>query len=158
MKGDRFLIGILITIVVLIGLTTLIIFTRQGKEAYLTSDKPEDVVHNYALALFNHDFRKAYSYLADEEYKPTFNEFLENFENTYGNDLNEMALNIEESEVTGNKASVALHVLSKGYSAFNSYSQKWAQLIYQDGKWKLIDAGSYALWNYQWYQEPYEER
>ncbi len=156
MKKDRFLIVILIAIVILIGSTTILLFTQQGKKSYSDGDTPENVVNNYALSLFNHDYRKAYSYLADKEYKPTYNEFSESFMNTYSTNVDEMALNVGEAEITGDNASVTIYILSKGQSLSISRSNNSAQLIYQDGDWKMIDAGSYNLWNYNWYQEPYE--
>src|ERR1700690_3007338 len=75
MKQDRFLIGILIGIGVLIVVALAIFFTRQNKQTYVSDSAPEGVVHNYVLALLNKDYGKAYGYLADLDNKPTFDQF-----------------------------------------------------------------------------------
>lgn len=157
MKEDRFLIGILIAVVLLIAGTALLLFTRQGKEVYRSGDQPQDVVHNYVVALIKQDYEKAYGYLADQDYKPTLEEFSNNFKNTYSDPLDETALSVGEEHILGSKASVEIDLLSKGYSTFNSYSHSQAELIYQDGAWKLVDGGTYGLWDYQWFMEPYPE-
>jgi Tfp pilus assembly protein PilW len=74
MKQDRFLLGILIGIALLVVAALVVFFTRQQDVAYRTGQAPEDVVHNYALALMNKDFEQAYGYLADLQDKPTFEE------------------------------------------------------------------------------------
>jgi hypothetical protein len=73
------LLGILIGIAVLVVAALVVFFTRQQDVAYHTGQAPEDVVHNYALALMNKDFEQAYSYLADLQDKPTFEEFRQAF-------------------------------------------------------------------------------
>ena len=156
-KKDRFLIGILLGITVLIGVTTILVFGRLGKEVYLSEDQPENVVHNYTLALINHDYRKAYGYLAEEEYKPSFEQFTELLQVDYGLILDETAVSIGETKIMAERAFVTIHLLQKGYSTFNGISFHQAVLVRQGEEWKLIDGGSYNLWSYQWYQEPYEE-
>ncbi|MBW2589509.1 MAG: hypothetical protein JRD71_02105, partial [Deltaproteobacteria bacterium] len=68
MKKDRFLIGILVGIGVLITAALVVFFTRQGDgQTYMQESTPDGVVHNYVLALQQGDFQKAYGYLSDEE-------------------------------------------------------------------------------------------
>ena len=83
MKQDRFLIGILVGIGVLVVLALGLFFTRQDTQEYQTDDTPEGVVHNYVLALYRGDHEKAYGYLAEGENKPSYNEFREPFFNHY---------------------------------------------------------------------------
>ncbi|MBK9603915.1 MAG: hypothetical protein IPO36_19085 [Anaerolineales bacterium] len=82
MKQDRFLIGILAGIGVLILLALVLFFTRkEDKREYMTADSPEAVVYNYVLAITNDDYKKAYSYLAEKEHKPSYEQFRQSFFN-----------------------------------------------------------------------------
>jgi hypothetical protein len=60
--NDRFLFGMVIFIVLLLGTTFLIAYTRP-QSVYQPEDTPQGVVHNYLLALQNQDYERAYSYL-----------------------------------------------------------------------------------------------
>ncbi len=51
MKQDRFLMGILIFIIVLVVAALVLFFVRNEKPIYGAEDKPEGVLYNYALAL-----------------------------------------------------------------------------------------------------------
>jgi len=81
MKQDKFLTGILIGVGALVVLALVLFFTRQDKRDYLAEDTPEGVAHNYVLAVLNKDYEKAYGYLADLKYKPTYDEFRQSFLN-----------------------------------------------------------------------------
>jgi hypothetical protein len=56
MKQDRFLLGILVGIGVLIVVALALFFTRQDNQDYVSDTTPEGVVHNYALALYKDDY------------------------------------------------------------------------------------------------------
>ncbi|NTW11971.1 MAG: hypothetical protein HGA30_01525, partial [Anaerolineales bacterium] len=103
MKQDRFLTGILIGIGVLVVVALAVFFTRQDTQTYMAEDTPEGVVHNYVLAVLDKDYEKAYGYLADLEYKPTYEEFRRPFLNGYVNP-NNTAVDIGESEIDGDEA------------------------------------------------------
>lgn len=60
---DRFLIAIVTGILVLI-ITAFIITAVRQQPSYRTESTPEDVVHNYLLALEQRDYERAYSYLS----------------------------------------------------------------------------------------------
>src|SRR5512146_670980 len=79
MRQDRFLMGILIGIGVLIVAALVVFFTRQNQASYVAENTPDGVVHNYVLAILNKDYQKAYGYLADLDHKPTFAEFRQAF-------------------------------------------------------------------------------
>src|SRR5690242_10761462 len=81
MKQDKFLTGILIGIGLLIVLALALFFTRQGKTEYVADAAPEGVVHNYVVAVMDKDYEKAYTYLADLENKPSYEEFRNSFLN-----------------------------------------------------------------------------
>ena len=105
MKQDRFLTGILIGIGVLVVAALAVFFTRQDTQTYIAEDIPEGVVHNYFLALINKDYEKAYGYLADLEYKPTYEEFRRPFLNGYIRP-EDTAVDVGVSEISGDEASV----------------------------------------------------
>jgi len=79
MKQDRFLMGILVGIGILMVLALIVFFTRKDTQTYISEDAPEGVVHNYVVAVLNKDYEKAYSYLADLDHKPTYEEFRDSF-------------------------------------------------------------------------------
>lgn len=155
MKQDKFLTGILIGIGALIVLALVLFFTRQDKRDYLSEDTPEGVAHNYALALIDKDYEKAYGYLADLRYKPTYEEFRQSFLNGMVNQ-DGMGLDVGEAEVHGDEAVVNLTLY---YSYSDPFSTRTgtpdrALLVEQDGEWK-VSSMPYSFWDYNWYQEPY---
>jgi hypothetical protein len=102
MKQDRFLTGILIGIGVLVVVALVVFFTRQDTHnLHVSDDTPEGVVHNYVLAVLNKDYEKAYGYLADLEYKPTYEEFRRSFLNGYVRPDDSSAVDVGESEIDG---------------------------------------------------------
>ena len=69
MKQDRFLVGILIFIGVLVVVALALFFIRQDNQVYVADDTPDNIVRNYALALQKQDFQRAYTYLADNRWQ-----------------------------------------------------------------------------------------
>lgn len=156
MKQDKFLTGILIGIGVLIVLALVLFFTRQDKREYLSEDTPEGVAHNYALAVINKDYEKAYGYLADLKYKPTYEEFRQSFLNGMVNP-DGMGLDVGNAEIHGDEAAVNLTLY---YSYSDPFSTRTgtpdrALLVEQDGEWK-VSSMPYSFWDFNWYQEPYQ--
>ena len=154
MKQDRFLLGILVGIGVLVLAAVIIFFTRQQQVAYRTGQAPEDVVHNYVLAIMNKDFERAYGYLADLEHKPTFEDFRQAF--AVGRlSPGQEGIKIGATDIAGDSASVEVIMVytpgdpfSSGYNNAGS-----AQLLRQGGTWKLSSLPAYNLWDFGWYQE-----
>lgn len=156
MKQDKFLTGILIGIGVLIVLALALFFTRQDKRDYLPDDTPEGVAHNYALAVINKDYEKAYGYLAELKNKPTYEEFRQSFLNGMVNPEG-MGLDVGKAEVHGDEAIVDLTLY---YSYSDPFSTRTgtierALLVEQDDVWK-VSSMPYSFWDYNWYQEPYK--
>ena len=81
MKQDRFLIGILVGIAVLIIAALAIFFTRKDNLTYTEALTPEATVQNYVVALHKRDFDKAYGYLAELPGKPSAETFRQAFLN-----------------------------------------------------------------------------
>ena len=120
----------------------------------MSEDTPEGVVHNYVLAVLNKDYEKAYGYLADLENKPTFNEFRRAFLNGEVNPDNQ-AVDIGESEIFGDTATVDIALIYNPSDPFSSgyRNMQSAQLLKQNGAWKLTLMPQYNLWGYNWYME-----
>jgi len=154
MKQDRFLTGILIGIGVLIVVALAVFFTRTDTQTYVSEDVPEGVVHNYVLAVLNKDYEKAYSYLADLENKPTIDEFRRAFLNGEVNPQDQ-AVDIGESETFGDTATVELALIYNSSDPFSTgyRNTQTAQLLKQNGTWKLTFMPEYNFWGYNWYME-----
>lgn len=152
MKQDKFLIGILIGIGVLVVLALTLFFTRQGKVEYMTDDTPEGVTHNYLLALVNKDYQKAYGYLADLDNKPTYEEFRQSFLSGNTNPDN-VGADVGAAQIDQDVASVELTVYYSYNDPFsaNTGSSDRASLVLQSGMWKITYM-PYSFWGYDWYQ------
>ena len=152
MKQDRFLLGILVGIGLLIVVALGLFFTRQDTQEYRTDDTPEAIVHNYSLALFRDEHEKAYGYLAEGETKPTYNEFRESFLNHYV-DPGNTGLEIGETEIEGDQAFVVLYLIYNSSDPFSSgyRGTETARLERQNGEWKLVQM-PYSFWAYDWYE------
>jgi hypothetical protein len=153
MKQDRFLTGILIGIGMLVVIAVVVFFTRQNQSSYVAENTPDGVVHNYVLAILNKDYEKAYGYLADLDNKPTMAQFRQAF--AVGR-LNpgENGIKVGKASVTGEDATVDVSMVytpgdpfSSGYNNIGT-----AQLVRQQGAWKISSMPTYNLWDYSWYQ------
>jgi len=155
MKQDRFLTGILIGIGILVVVALAVFFARQDTQTYLPEDTPEGVVHNYVLALINGDYEKAYGYLADLKYKPTYEEFRRPFLQGYTNPQSD-AVDIGASHISGDEASVEVAQIYSGGDPFSPgyRSEQRATLVRQNGAWKITLFPLYNFWDYSWYSEP----
>src|SRR5512143_3288283 len=154
MKQDRFLIGILIGIAVLVVAALAVFLTRQDRVTYLPESSPDGVVHNYVLAVLNKDYQKAYGYLADLDHKPTFEEFRQAFavsRLTPGNN----GIKVGGAEITGDTASVQISMVYTPGDPFSAGSENVgsAQLVLQNGAWKISSMPAYNLWDFGWYQD-----
>ncbi len=154
MKQDRFLTGILIGIGVLVVVALSVFFTRKDSQTYVSEDAPEGVVHNYVLAALNKDYETAYSYLADLEYKPTYEEFRRAFLNKEVNPEGQ-AVDIGESTITGDEAVVDIALIYNSGDPFSTgyRNVQTASLVKQNGAWKLSSMPQYNFWAYNWYVE-----
>lgn len=156
MKQDKFLTGILVGIGALIVLALALFFTRQDGRDYLSDDSPEGVTHNYALAVLNKDYEKAYAYLADLKYKPTYEEFRQSFLNGMVNP-GDTGLDVGRAEIHGDEAIVEVttyYSYSDPFSTRTGYEET-AILVNQNGAWKVSRMPG-GFWDWNWYQEPYK--
>lgn len=154
MKEDRFLTVILIVIALLVVASLVVFFVRQGEDAYRNNNTPTDVLHDYILAIQNGDFERAYSYLAAGKEKPTFDEFEDFFlfkESAYDD-----GVQFGEARINGDSAAVPMTIMhGSGRLFFEGYdSYESAQLVKQDGFWKISDMSSYyRYWGWGWYSD-----
>jgi hypothetical protein len=155
MKQDRFLTGILIGIAVLILVALTVFFTQQNKQSYGSEDTPQGVVHNYVLAVLNKDYQKAYGYLADLANKPGYDTFRQSFLTGSLNPSNE-GVKIGQTNRSGDEATVEVSMVNAPSDPFSSeYNNAGtAQLVRQNGAWKIASMPAYSLWDYSWYQAP----
>ena len=154
MKQDRFLTGILIGIAVLVVIALAVFFLRSDTQTYISEDAPEGVVHNYAVAVLNKDYEKAYSYLADLGHKPTYEEFRDAFLTGVVNPDN-ATVDIGGSEIDGDTASVEVVMIYNPSDPFSTGYRdvQRAILVDQGGAWKLSSMPGYYFWEFSWYTE-----
>jgi len=154
MKQDRFLTYILIGIAALILLALGLFYTRgDSAMTYGADDSPAGVVHNYVVAVFQKDYARAYSYLADKPNKPTLEQFRQSFLQNYIGSSN-IGVDIGETAFNGSDhAVVTLNIqYGNGSDPFSSgyRNQEQASLVQQNGAWR-IEQMPYNFWSYDWY-------
>ena len=154
MKQDRFLTGILIGIGLLVVVALAVFFTRKDTQTYISDETPEGVVHNYVVAVLNKDYEKAYSYLADLDNKPTYEEFRDSFLKGMVNP-NNSGVDIGQSDITGDDATVEVTLVYNPSDPFSTgyRDTQRAILVKQNVTWKISSMPQYNFWDYNWYQE-----
>ena len=153
MKQDRFLIGILAGITLLVVVALALFFTRRGASNYTADDTIQGVLHNYVLALQKQDYQKAYSYLAKKPDKPSYDTFRQALLKGYVNP-GQSGVEILDTTVNGDEAIVNLAVVyisNDPFSGGSFSSNGSALLVKQDGSWKIYQM-PYNYWAYDWYQ------
>ena len=157
MKNDRFLISILIGIVVIILLALGLYFQRQAMPSYRGGSNPDDIIHDYALALAQGDYEKAYGYLAEGKLKPDFDTFRRSF---LTNELNvsNSSLRTDPAKIVKEEALVPVTVLQAGGGLFGDIfrMEYTGILINQEGVWKIKDL-PYPYMNWNWINPPTPE-
>lgn len=158
MKQDKFLMGILIGIALLIVASVGIYFSRRGTPlVYRPDDQPDGVVYNYILALRNKDFSRAYKYLGEGANKPTQAEFKSSM--MLSQDQLDMAIvDIRDTTIDGNSAVVqvvSLNQYNDGIFSSGYENPESIMLEKVNGEWKLKSM-SYPFWDYSWYNQDYK--
>ena len=150
MKYDRFLQFILIGIVLIILVALGLFFQRQSTPAYRDGNAPDDVVHNYALALSQGDYEKAYNYLAETKIKPDYDTFRRAFL-TGELGISNASLRTDKAEIVKEEALVPVTVLQAGGGLFGDIMRMeyTGILVLQEGEWKIKDL-PYPYMNWEW--------
>jgi len=151
MRQDRFLLGILAGIGVLVVLAVALFFLRRGTLEYGPEASPDGVVRNYIVALKKGDYERAYTYMATIDPMPTKIDFIQ----TYRNQAAEIAsTGLEVGQVTLNDTTGAIVQISLVHSNSGLFSESYrdeqnAELIQEGGNWKIKQM-PYPFWNYSW--------
>lgn len=154
MKPDRFLLGILAGIGLLVVLALALFFVRRGSQVYGPEDSPAGVVRNYILAVTQGDYERAYRYLAEGENKPTYDTFLRAYSSHVVDPAN-VTVQIGETHTTSKvSALVDLVLIHAGSGPFSdSYREpNQAELVLDTvaSAWK-IERMPYPFWAFDWY-------
>jgi len=153
MKQDRFLMGILIFIGLLVAAALIFFFVRNQQPAYGAEDTPEGVLYNYAVALQLHDYERAYGYLAEKDNKPTYNAFHQAFL-TRQLDTGTSALqigNVQMLESGETWVSITIQFAGNGLLDNGWTSNDKGTLVRQKGAWKITYLPN-PYWGWDWYQ------
>ena len=153
MRRDRFLIGILGFIGVLVVAAVALFFVRGRAPAYGSEDTPTGVLHNYAVALQLRDYDRAYGYLAEKAGRPSREAFRQAFL-SHQLDVSATGLQIDRTEMdSADEALVDVTVLSGGSDPFSrgSDSGGTAMLVRQNGAWRIASM-PFPYWGWDWYQ------
>jgi len=147
---DKFLIGIVAAIVLLIVVALVVTLTLPGL-TYQAEDTPEGVAHNYLVALHKEEYERAYSYLSPslDGYPASAEEFAGHVQDYYWRfRLNtDTTLSVESAKITGSLATVRVResrfrsgdLFDTGQST--SFFEMELQL--EDGEGKIVDADYY---------------
>ncbi len=155
MKQDRFLIGILVGIGLLIVMVVGVFFMRQTSQDYIDDTTPDGVVHNFFLAIHQENYGRAIGYLADGENKPSMTEFranlLRDYDRSYVAGVQITGYEVVQNEDGNQEAVVDLLVSHAGRGPFDTgyHSNETAILVEQDGRWKIKEMPFWYWWN--WY-------
>ena len=152
MKQDKFLIGILVFIGLLVVAALALFFVRGQSQAEIPDDTPEGVVYNYILALQQQDYETAYSYLSARHGRPSLAAFESNFRQNSYLDLETYAVEVTDTSILGDTALVEFVATRV---ATDPFSEEWdenytARLVLQSGNWK-IESMPYPFWGWNWY-------
>lgn len=151
MKQDRFLLGILAGILILIVLALVLFFLRQGQAGYVAEeDTPGAVLNNYVTAIDRQDFQRAYSYLAESPNKPALSVFRSTILNGRAGSR-PVGLEIGDAQIDVNEAIVRVTVVrvSGGPLADTYREPQTATLERQGGSWKITGM-AYPYWDWSW--------
>ena len=159
---DKFLIGIVAGIGLLVVVAFLVVLTRPEPE-YQDGDSPEAIVHNYLLALRQGDYERALEYLSPnlKGYPEDAQAFADDVDDSYSFRLDDRDVTIETQSATirGNTATVeVLETSFSGGGLFSSgnYDRRFDMKLRQEnGAWKLVDGDQY--WTSCWEQAPSDD-
>jgi len=153
MKQDKFLVGIISGIVLLVAIALLVFFTRQEiVKEYQAEDQPRGVVFNYLLALDRGEFDKAYGYVSEIPGKPTLAQFRQIMAMNKSQFMTN-AVDVTEQSIDGEMAYVYMVTTMPGGGLFNEgyKTTENATLELVGGNWRIISM-PYLYWAYEWNQ------
>jgi hypothetical protein len=147
---DKFLIGIVAAIVLLI-IVALAVTLTQPEPTYQAEDTPEGVAHNYLMALNKEEFDRAYGYLSPVlvGYPASAGKFAEHVQDySWSFRLNvDTTLLVESAKIIGSRGIVRVRESRfRGGDLFDSGQSTRVfdvELRLEDDEWKIVDADYY---------------
>ena len=153
---DKFLTGIVIAVVLLVGAAFAVALLRP-KPVYRSEDAPEGVAHNYLLALQQRDYDRAYGYLSPtiDGYPASAQAFATDIQNNSWNfrlDDTSTTLEVDSARITGDQATVTVRETrfnQGGLFESSQYTNTFEMRLRRgEGVWRIT--GSDAYWAYCW--------
>jgi hypothetical protein len=151
MKNDRFLLALLAGTALLAAAVFSLYFILMGNTPYAADDRPENIVHNYELALQQADYEKAFGFLVETEGKPDLQAFRLTFQADYLSS-SRTRLELGIPVVTGDTCLIPFNAVSRGSGLFatNTRISGEAHLVRVSGRWQLAYL-PYPYWGFDWY-------
>lgn len=154
MKNDKFLIGIIAGIGLLVLAALILVLTRGQQEAYVADDTPAGVVQDYFLAIQRKDYERAYGYLSDDlKAKPDLNQFIQDIGYASNNEASLQIGDIRPGEtITQVDVLITTHS-GGGVFESSSYTTRQTATLRTEAKgaWRLTSFPS-PYWGYNWDQ------
>lgn len=154
---DKFLIGIVGGVIVLVAVAFVLVFLRP-EPTYEPEDTPEGVAHNYLLALQQEEYARAYGYLSPalKNYPASTEIFAEDVDD-FSWRFRELrdgstTLAIGSSRVVGERTVVSVQETTfqgRGLFDNNRYTHTFEmKLQLENGAWRIVTSDSYwaACW------------
>lgn len=155
-KVDRFLLGIVGGVVVLIVVALVLVWQTPAALDYQAEDMPEGVAMNYLLALQREEYERAYNYLAPDlpHYPADAGKFFVDVQpSCFNNRERSEDLAIEDVNIVGQQAIVTMvetvYYGEPNLFSSNSYKREVAVTLKQiDGRWYV--SKSERCWFADW--------
>lgn len=148
-RTDKFLIGIVAGLVVLVGVGLAVMLLRP-RPGYQPDDTPAGVANNYLLAIERQEYERAYGYLSRElpGYPANASDFARIIRNSYYDD--NASVTITDVDQTGDEAAVTVEETTfydGGLFGSGSYSNLYViYLIREGGQWRIESSGVRWAW------------
>ena len=157
-NSDKFLIGIVAGILLIVIAAFVIIMTRP-EATYQEDGSPESVAHNYLLALESGEYERAYGYLSPTVrcYPKSTTIFTRDVESNNWNfrEDEDNNLSVKSAEINGSRATVqVLETRFYGGDLFDSGQRTnifEMELQLVDEEWKVVDSEYYFAWSWNRY-------
>lgn len=164
-KQDWFLIGIIVSILLIVVVTLILIMRIPEQRDYLADSEAESVAFNYLLALQKNDYERAYQYLSPElaGYPADGGEFFDDLQAIWdcsADELERTDFKIDKVERFDNRAAVSMsetvYTNNRGLFASSSYARHYQiRLIEAPAGWRITN--SEKCWNHAWDTAPEEQ-
>lgn len=150
---DKFLIGIVAGVLVLVGVAFAVAFLRP-EPTFRPDDSAEGVAHNYLLALQQADYERAYGYLSPSlkgypDSAEAFARDARNYQWNFGAGSESITLEVKSARVIGEQTVVEVQetrFYEGGLFDSSQYTNTFDMTLRLDGEsgaWKITASGSY---------------